>query len=353
MQWFKVLIVLLTLTAALALPATALADGLLPDGSLPAGPLPDEIVLGGTFRLEDGETLDGNLLVLGGSAALDSGSRVAGDVFVAGGSLSVNGEVGGNVMTAGGSTRLESSALVRGDVSVVGGSLRRDPGAVIEGEVNDQPPVPYQFIVPGELGLDGPDIQMGVNPVWRGLMAFVWTVFRAFLWAGAAVLVVMFLPDHTRRVADAAVGQPLLAGGLGLVTVAAAPIVLIVLAITILLLPVSFAVLVVLAVLWAFGLIAIGTEVGRRLTAAAGQDWPPAVYAAIGMLVLTLLLNFFRYILCVGWLPAALVGVLGLGAVLLTRLGAQVYPPLSGHSGPPAPQLRAAEANDYPVYTEE
>lgn len=331
MKWIKFTIIMLALLAVLALPATALARG----------PLGDEIVLGGTFTLNEGETLSGNLVVLGGSATLEPDSQVTGDIFVAGGSLTVSGEVDGDVLVAGGRVRLNDSAVVRGDVGVVGGNLDRDPGAVIEGDVTDDVPVPFQFVVPGGLHLDGPtpEFQVRVNPIWQALMGFVWTVFRAFLWAGAAVLVVMFLPLQTRRVADTVTGQPLVSGGLGLATVLVAPLVLAALAITILLIPVSLLGFLALAVIWAFGLIAIGTEVGRRLTEAARQDWPLAVSAAAGTFLLTLLLNFFRYVVCVGWIPAFLVGFLGVGAVLLTRFGTQVYPPQTGYGSPAVPQV--------------
>jgi energy-coupling factor transporter transmembrane protein EcfT len=128
------------------------------------------------------------------------------------------------------------------------------------------------------------------------------------------------------------------------------PIVLVLLAITICLSPVSLIGGALLAIAWAFGLIAIGTEVGKRLAEIFKQEWAIAVEAALGTFILILVFNGAALIPCVGWLLRAVVGIVGLGAVLLTRFGTQDYPPAlpaQGSAGaPPTPPSEALPPQD-------
>jgi hypothetical protein len=150
----------------------------------------------------------------------------------------------------------------------------------------------------------------------------------------------MFLPRPTERVARTIVEQPVTAGGVGLLTIIVAPLMLVGMAITLILIPVSLLGVVVLVVAWFFGHIAIGYEVGRRLGIALNQDWPLAVAAGIGTFLVTLISSGIdQLVFCIGWMVPFLVGVLGLGGVILTRFGAQAYPP-PVYTGPVNPPLQ-------------
>jgi len=105
------------------------------------------------------------------------------------------------------------------------------------------------------------------------------------------------------------------------------PMIILILGITIILIPAVF-VLVLLVVLgWAFGLVSVGLEVGRRIAKIFNQEWVAAVSAGVGTFVLVLVLNGLEAVSpCIGWIFPALVGFVGFGAVLLTRFGMQRYP---------------------------
>ncbi len=330
MKVTKVLISLsLWLVLALALPGPALAA----DGS--AKGLPDEFVFGENYTLAGGETLDGNLWVFGGNATLEEGSTVTGDVMVFGGNLIADGTIEGDVNMTGGSVMLGSTAVVQGDVNVTGGSLNRDSGARVEGSVNENFRGPFRFSMPRGLRLPGvnvpwPEVDIQY-PFWGVLSYF----FRAFLVSALAVLLAMFWPRQIARTGEAVLSQPLIAGGMGLVTIIVAPIVLLGLAITILLIPVSFLGFLLLGVMIVFGWIAIGLEVGKRMAQTLFRtEWTLPVAAGLGTLLLTLVVDGIGQIWCVGWIAPALVGLLGLGGVLLTRFGTQPY------SGPAASAIR-------------
>lgn len=330
MKILKSLLFLLAVLALLALPGTAFAKGF---GD-------DKIVTGGSFTLESNDSLDGNLIVLGGVVSTQEGSTVTQDVVLLGGTLTIGGLVKGNLVGIGGVVTLEDSAVIEGDVATVAASLHQAPGAEIQGQVVTGFRIPPVF----PRGLALPQVlntAFDFSPVWSAL----WFLFRTFLWAAVAALIVILLPQNTDRAARAIVSQPLIAGGVGLLTAIAAPLVLILLAITILLIPISLLAGLALAVAWLFGRIALGMEVGRRIGAALSKDWPAAVDAGIGTFALAFVVDGIGSLVpCVGWILPALVGILGLGGVILTAFGTRTYPlqvlPTGGgtiiSSGPPS-----------------
>lgn len=314
-------LLLLVLIAALVWPQVAWAQEPL-EG--------DEYVFGGTFTLEEDETLNGNLYIFGGVATLEEGSVVNGNVMLAGGTLRADGTINGDIAATGGQVDLGEAARVTGDVSVLAANLDRDPGARIDGDVDIGRAGPFRFDFPN--APQPPRPQVTFNP-FNLFLQGMWFFFRSFLWAALAALVVLFLPRHARRTSDAIVTQPLLAGGVGLLTAVIAPLLLVFAAITLIGIPVSILGFLVLVVAWAFGMVALGTEAGRRIASALNQDWAPAVSAAIGTFVLVVVVNGIGLIDCVGWIAPAVAGMLALGGVVLTRFGTQPYPP----AGPAAP----------------
>jgi hypothetical protein len=319
------LIVVLIPLLALALPGRALAKGLLED----------KVVIGQDYVLSSGQELDGSLVVVGGNAILEAGSRVNGDVVVVGGNLTASGEINGNVVNFGKAVTLSSTALVTGDVTTLGGSLNMADGARVLGNVNEGFRGPFSFNFPN---WNVPQIQPNFNPFFDR----VWFFFRTFLWAALAVLVVLFLPQQTERAGRAALKQPFTAGALGLLTIVIAPVVLILLAITILLIPVALVGALLLALAWAFGLVSLGYMVGKRLEEITHQEWAPAVAAGLGTFLLVLVINGMHSLIpCLFWVVPAATGMVGLGAVILTRFGTQTYPPFAplppaGFGQPPA-----------------
>jgi hypothetical protein len=315
----KILIVLV-LFMALALPA---ANGYAQSAQqITAG---SKLVLGGVYALGSGETLDGDLFVLGGNATLEAGSIVTGSVAMLGGNLQANGQIDGDLIALGGLVQMSESTVIEGDVNALGGDLQGESLATITGQVNSSNAnsASLPLAIPGGIHIPVPNFDLHINPAWD----FLWLLFQSFLWAALAVLVVLFAEKPTRRVGQTVAGQPVISGGLGLLTAIVAPLVLVVVAITIIGIPLALLGILAIIVTWAFGIIAIGAEVGERLARLGKSDWAFPVSAALGVFLVTLVINTVGKIIpCVGWLLPFLVGLVGLGAVLLTRFGSRPYP---------------------------
>jgi hypothetical protein len=307
-------VLLAILVIAVLVPGTVFAKGFSDD----------RVITGGTFTLRDGETQDGNLLIFGGVVTLEDGSQVNGDVVLLGGTIDIDGNVGGNVVGIGGVVSLGAAAVIDGDLTTLAASLNREEGAQVRGNVTSGFPAPFSFSVPGGVTVpDVPNVEVRASPI----VNVMWFFFRTFLWAALAVLLAMFLPDHVERTASTIIRQPVLAGGVGLLTTIVGPLLLIGIAITIILIPVSLVGFLILAIAWFVGRIAIGYEIGRRFAETANQDWPPAVAAGAGTFILTFVIDGADALIpCVGWLIPAVVGIVGVGGILLSRFGTQYYP---------------------------
>lgn len=308
----SILLLLAVLLLWLAAPLPALAQG--PDG--------DQFVIGDDFELASGDRLDGDLIVFGGNVTLEEGSTVNGDIVLMGGNLEALGKVTGDISMIGGNATLGETAEVSGDIHLTGGELQRAEGALVTGDVGGA------FVPFSQDDRDGrvdvPRPREDRNPIWD----FLWFLLRAFLWAGLAILVALFLPQQTTQVARVAAEKPVVTAGLGLLTALVFPLGLILLTLTIIGIPAAVVAVLLLVVIWAYGITSLGTEVGRRLAGWLRQDWALPVSAGVGTLVLVLVTNGINeLVFCIGWLAPLVVGALGIGAVLLTRFGTQPYPP--------------------------
>jgi hypothetical protein len=282
-----------------------------------------KLVLGGVFTLESGQTLAGDMLVMGGAVNLQAGSTVTGNILMLGGNLQANGTIGGSLFSLGGLVQMSDTTVVNGDVGALGGSIQGAQEATINGQVITENNTSFPLVLPGNMRGSFPNFSIRTNPLWDML----WLFAQSFLWAALAVVVILFAPNPTRRVGETASTQPLISGGLGLLTAILAPILMLIVAITLIGIPVALLALAAFLVAWAFGLIAIGIEIGERLAKAARSDWALPVSAALGTFILTLIANTLGKIIpCIGWLAPFLVGIIGLGAVLLTRFGSRPYP---------------------------
>lgn len=303
--------------------AVVLLTAMLPVTAYAGGPLDGKVVLGSTFVLEAGDTLNGDLAVIGGTATLEAGSTVTGDVFVMGGNVEANGLIEGDMAVMGGNVRMGPQAILRGDLISFGGNVDRG-SARIEGQIVTE----NEFTFPQgfELGR--------LNVPWRFNSGIVFSpqarvlgyLFQSVMLAALALLVVMFWPDATKRVAETMVSQPVLAGGLGVLTGIVVPVLAVLLIITICLALVGVVGLVLFVAAGVFGWIALGLEVGKRLGNAINQDLNPVFAAGLGTLVFSLVVNGIGFIPCIGWLAPLLAGAIGLGAVLMTRFGTRPYP---------------------------
>jgi len=169
----------------------------------------------------------------------------------------VDGTIKGDVIAIGGVVNLDDTAVVEGDITIVGAALNRSPLATVKGQITEQSPAIFNFNAP-------PDISLAPKTPETTLVKVLRISLESLLLAALAVIAALLLPDPIKRVANAFVEQPAIAGGVGLLVIVGFPLVLLIMIVTILLIPVAILAVLALAVTLLYGWIAIGFELGRQ-----------------------------------------------------------------------------------------
>ena len=338
---FRILTIFAFLALLLLPTGTAFAQGPNPDGG--------KVIFGNDFTLESGDTYSGDIVVFGGNVTIEEEAELNGNLIVFGGTAASNGGINGDVVIVGGQVDLDDKAVVSGDVVTIGGQLDRAEGATVKGDVvNNLPPnidIPSaQF--PPEIPIpNNPIVNVRFNP----FMEFGRVMASATFMAVLGMLATLFFQDRLDRVSQAIVSQPLTTSSIGLLTI----VVMFLVGITIILLPFVLLGLIPLALAWLFGIVSIGQEIGDRLAKALRQDWAPVITTGLGTFALVFVVasvqsvnDLLPFLTCVTWILPVLVGLLAIGAVVVTRFGARpvqspaltVYSPPAGPPAPPAGQ---------------
>lgn len=276
--------------------------------------------VGSSIRVPVGETRDGDVVALGGSVVVDG--TVTQDVTVLGGDAVINGTVGHDVTTVGGHVTLGPHASVGHDVVVVAGSISRDPHAEIGGQVlRGEPTVPFFATSGSRLAqLSGLSMAFGVG--------------TAIAIAIIALVLLLVFPRQLRTTGATVARQPMESLAVGCGGTIAGVTLAILLAITVIAIPVSLAVIVAMTAGWLFGWAAIFLVIGERLLRAVRgpQQLVPAVL--VGAALAGILANIPR----LGLVVILVGGCLALGASIYSRLGTHSpHRPSMPAGGPPAP----------------
>lgn len=280
------------------------------------------LVFEGDHRFEPGVRLPGDVLVRAGMADFAEGAQVDGMLVMLGGTVTLDGRVAGDVLLLDGSLVLGPTAVVGGDLRLGGGALRMAETAVVRGAVLENSGL--------ALPLDG-DQRSTPDDLARSLVAALLLALLGALW-------VRWKPRPVVAVGQAATQAPLLCGALGLLVLLVVPALLVVMAFTVLLVPLVVVIGGVLFVLLGYGLTAVGLQLGLRLARLAGRSLS-AAQATFGGTLLLMLLFELPWVGAVAWWITAVVIC---GALLVTRLGLQPYTPtatppeLADYARPPA-----------------
>lgn len=295
----------------------------------------DHLVLGDNFSLATGQQLDSNLIVMGGNTTVAAGATVNCTVVVMGGNVEMAGTVTGDVVVLGGNAHLQSTAVVDGQLETFGGAISRDDGAQVKGGQSqgfgsngNGSGFPFRTDVPV------------FGPVLDLYQSILQSFFGSLALGLLALLVVLFWPEQTARVAATITNAPGASGGLGLLTIVAVPVLMVLAAITICGLPLTFAAMILFSAALVFGWLALGQLVGQRLAGSLRlYNVTPAVAAALGTAILSLVMSAINWVPCIGWVAPLVLASVGLGAVTLTRFGTQPYlgPAPASPPAPPAP----------------
>jgi hypothetical protein len=231
------------------------------------------------------------------------------------GSVYINGEVSGEVVAVMGSVELGPEAKVHGNITIVGGDLKKDPAAVVEGQVQNVFGVDwasFDWVRPWieRCLLYGRPLAFSSGLGWAwgialGLLALY--VFIAFVFRAAV--------DKCVHTLETEPGPSILAA---LVLTLGFPVLMVLLVITV----VGIAAIPFLAIglvcAAIFGKIVVLAAIGKRCTPSLAND--PTRHTVVGVLVGGLILLVVYTLPVLGFVIYKLTDLLGLGVVAYTLL---------------------------------
>ncbi len=226
------------------------------------------------------------------------------EAFSFGGPVIVHGQVRGAAVAFGGDVQVHDGGSVQGDAVSFGGQVLVQDGGHVSG--------------------DKMAFSSSTTTAWLAGIADPSGVGRALLrrlvllltFAGGGVLVVGLFPDHISRIAADLQRRPLRAGLAGAVATSVAVLCAAALAVTLVGLPLSLLLLVLLGLAWALGFIGLCQVVGDGLPirGVGARRWTAFL---IGVAALA----FAGALPSGGQLLLVALGLFGAGAAIQTRLG--------------------------------
>jgi hypothetical protein len=249
--------------------------------------------------------------------AIDHGGTYFGSVVVEPGQI-VDGDL---TVIFGDAT---NEGIIEGDVNVIGGSYDPRSRGVVTGQVNQIGGAVTQAVVPWA---PSESTYNPLVPDHRLLWRLSWNLL--------ALLVFLIFPLRTRMVLDRLERHPGLSVTAGILGCVAVIPIAVLLAITILLIPlIPLELVFVLAGVF-LGTAALALLIGRRLCELLSPATTPSPLVAL--LVGVALITAAELVPVLGTLVLILVGVIGLGATILSFAG-------EPFAGPPAPPRTSARA---------
>lgn len=256
---------------------------------------------GSPVVVNSGEVICSNITSFGGNIVVHG--EVKGDIVGFGGNAVIDGTIDGEVFVYGGNVTSQNSAHINGNIHLCGGRWIQGTNSQLHGSV-----VECTKSV-GLLVLEN-----------RSESSFhFWSLLT---WVVLGLFLTSLLPEHVVLVKTTVKSKLRRSLALGLLSILLAPAIVAVATALIISIPLALIVIVVLIAAWALGTVAIGWLIGEYLTNRfVPQHNTRPLQVTVGLIVLTLA-GSLPY---VGWLISIGVGLLGLGAVLLSRFGTRLY----------------------------
>lgn len=255
----------------------------------------------------------------GSAVVVDSSEVICSDVTSFGGTVVVRGKVNGDIVAFGGKVLI--AGIVNGDIYLYNGNVTLQNGAQVNGNIhlcNGQWVKADVSQLHGNIYGCSQSIAQFATSDSGGIVRF-WLIVT---WIGAGLLLTSLLPEHVMLVRTTAISKKRRSFVLGLLSMLLAPIILAVLIALIIAVPLAILVGVGLIAAWVLGTVAIGWQLGEYIVRRVAPHYNTRlIQVIVGLTVLALI----ESLPVVGWLVSLLVGVVGLGAVFLSRFGTRLY----------------------------
>ncbi len=246
------------------------------------------------------------------------GEVVCGDVTSFGGSVNIQGELHGNVTAFNSNTFI--TGQIFGNFTVFGGTIALNSNEQIHGHI-----AVYgtKELNPQSKQLDGIITNHAHAQAFPGRMGgFTFPFWSLVIWIILGIALSSLLPEHVMFVRTTVTTKTRRSIIIGLLSIVLAPAVLVVLVALILPIPLALILGLGLIAAWILGTVAISWIIGEYILNAVAPKYNTRLIDVVVGLTVLVLVGSIPYI---GWLISIGVGLLGLGAVFLSRFGTRLY----------------------------
>lgn len=271
------------------------------------------LVSEGDHIFESGETIRGSIIISGGKVTVKTGANIDGDIYMLDGNLQVNGEISGDISFIGGSLNLGPDAIIRGNLNIGGTQLTRSPEATVLGMENRGS------------GIQVPSLPETGKPSLGEQI--IRSLIEGLILAMLAYVLMRYKRAPLYSVSEAIANHPVVSLAMGILVAIIGISLLITIAFTILLIPVTLSGLLVLGISIVYGWIAFSVAGVGYIKKRWKINLSPEISTFGGAMTLIALLNLFSRLSSIGSILLMLVSCMGLGAVFLTRLGLRHFEP--------------------------
>ncbi len=282
------------------IPTASAATRIANDGTPDCTDAYNKPSFGSTVVVNSGEVICSDLTSFGGTVIVRG--TVLGDVVAFGGEVVIDGKVDGNVMLYSGNVTLQDGAQVNGDIHLCGGHWLHGTDSQLRGSVID--------------------CTRGVSQLVTGDEGVEFRFWSLVTWVALGILLTSLLPEHVMLVRTTAKNKLRRSLVLGLLSILLAPAILAVLFALIIPIPLAILIAIGLIAAWALGTIAVGWQIGDYIMRTVCPHQNTRVLQVVVGLTVLILAGSLPYI---GWLIILGAGLLGLGAVFLSRFGTRLY----------------------------
>ncbi len=242
---------------------------------------------------------------------------VCGDVTSFGGSVAVQGELHGNLTAFNSNTLL--AGQIFGNLTLFGGTIALNGIEQIHGHIT--------LYGTRELNAQSKQLEGTIdheqNRSFPGRMGeFTFPFWSLVVWTILGIALSSLLPEHVMFVRTTVTTKTRRSIIIGLLSIVLAPAVLAVLVALILPIPLALILGLGLIAAWILGTVAISWTIGDYILRAVAPKYNTRLIDVVVGLTVLVLVGSIPYI---GWLISIGVGLLGLGAVFLSRFGTRLY----------------------------
>ncbi len=282
------------------------------------------------YTLPGGSTVSGDQVVMAYNIMLKTDSTVDGSATLTGQHVTMDGTITGDAVIVADRLEIGDQAHVVGDLIACVKQIEKSDSAQIDGEFKEE--------CTNSGSVSATQLIESGWASWRGSIFFrVSTAIVGSLLFGAfAALISTMFPRPLIRMSESVYRSPFAASGVGFLTI----VVLIgltviygvslLLVLPVVLMPLMIVIWLVAGLLGVLGWVALAVPFGVFVLHRVGMDRQPRmIAAAVGGITLGLLLrvwSVFWFTAWIGLLGTIILGSLGLGAVILTRVGTRAYP---------------------------